>query len=111
MNTATTSSSSAAGTRTTPELTIRRSSERGVAEHGWLSSRHTFSFAGYVDPRWQGFRNLLVINDDSLEQWAAATPKGQVATPVYSRDWTIKTIDANAAHSPLPPAPAPAPAK
>lgn len=48
-------------------ITIRRSRDRGRREMGWLSARHSFSFGSYHDPRWPGFRQLRVLNEDWIQ--------------------------------------------
>lgn len=69
-------------------ITIRRSGDRGLADFGWLKSRHTFSFGHYQDPQFMGHGPLRMINEDRVSPGAGFDQHGHCNMEIIS--WVLE---------------------
>jgi redox-sensitive bicupin YhaK (pirin superfamily) len=86
-------------------LTVRRSGDRGYADHGWLVARHSFSFADYYDPAHMAFRSLRVINQDLVAPGMGFPPHGHKDMEIftYVLEGVIEHRDSLGNHAQLKP--------
>ena len=86
-------------------ITLRKSEDRGHANHGWLDTRFTFSFARYYDPEFMGFRSLRVLNDDRIDPGAGfgEHPHENMEIITYVLDGSLAHRDSTGSVSVLTP--------